>query len=114
MKFAAVPELSVTPDCVKLPRASLRLYLTNLHLLKTCSISYPESIGDEIEKKCNSVFPLQNCFIRKVKVLKRPRFDLTKLMELHGDSTGEDSGAAMDKIAAETTVKKLAGAGGRL
>jgi hypothetical protein len=47
-------------------------------------------------------------------VLKKPKFDLTKLMELHGDATGEDSGAAMDKIAAETTVKKLAGAGGRL
>jgi len=79
-----------------------------------CSISYPESIGDEIEKKCKSVFPLQNCFVRKVKVLKKPKFDLTKLMELHGDATGEDSGAALDKIAAETTVKKLAGAGGRL
>ena len=29
------------------------------------------------------MFPLQNCFIRKVKVLKRPKFDLTKLMELY-------------------------------
>ena len=35
-------------------------------------------------------------------------------MEMHGDSAGEDTGAAVDKIAAETTVKKLAGAGGRL
>jgi small subunit ribosomal protein S3Ae len=76
-------------------------------------ISYPEAMGAEIEKKCNSIFPLQNVFIRKVKVLKKPRFDLTKLMELYGDS-GEDSGAAMDKISAENTVKKLAGAGGRL
>jgi small subunit ribosomal protein S3Ae len=79
----------------------------------TYSISYPEAMGAEIEKKCNSIFPLQNVFIRKVKVLKKPRFDLTKLMELYGDS-GEDSGAAMDKISAENTVKKLAGAGGRL
>ena len=46
-------------------------------------------------------------------MLKKPKFDLTKLMELHGDAA-EDSGAAMDKIAAETTVKKLAGHGGRL
>ena len=56
------------------------------------SISTPESIGVEIEKKCNSIFPLQNVFIRKVKVLKKPKFDLTKLMEMHGDSLGEDTG----------------------
>ena len=78
------------------------------------SISMPESIPLEIERRCQSIFPLQNVFIRKVKVLKKPKFDLTKLMEMHGDSAGEDTGAAVDKIAAETTVKKLAGAGGRL
>lgn len=77
-------------------------------------ISTPDSIGTEIEKKCQSIFPLQNVFIRKVKVLKKPKFDITKLMEMHGDSTNDDSGAAMDKIAAATTVKSLKGAGGRL
>ena len=57
---------------------------------------------------------MKDVFIRKVKVLKKPKFDLTKLMEMHGDSAGEDTGAALDKIAAETTVKALKGAGGRL
>lgn len=74
----------------------------------------PESIPHEIEKRCQSIFPLQNVFIRKVKVLKKPRFDVSKLMEMYGDNMGEDTGAALDKIAAETTVEKLAGAGGRL
>lgn len=78
------------------------------------SISFPESIGTEIEKKCQSIFPLKDVFIRKVKVLKKPKFDLTKLMEMHGDTAGEDTGAALDKLAAETTVKALKGAGGRL
>lgn len=68
----------------------------------------------EIEKKCQAIFPLQNVFIRKVKVLKKPKFDLTKLMEMHGDLAAEDTGAALDKIAAETTVAALKGAGGRL
>jgi len=76
-------------------------------------ISTPDSIGLEIEKKCQTVFPLQNVFIRKVKVLKKPKFDLTKFMEMHGD-TVEDTGAALDKVAAATTVKALKGAGGRL
>lgn len=74
----------------------------------------PESIGLEIEKACQSIFPLQNVFIRKVKMLKKPKFDLLKLMELHGDSGAEDTGAAIDKVAAENTVTVLAGAGGRL
>lgn len=77
-------------------------------------ISMPESIPLEIEKRCQSIFPLQNVFIRKVKVLKKPKFDLMKLMEMHGDSAAEDTGAALDKIAAETTVKALKGSGGRL
>ena len=76
-------------------------------------ISTPDSIGLEIEKKCQSIFPLQNVFIRKVKVLKKPKFDLMKLMEVHGDSA-EDTGAALDKVAAANTVKAIAGAGGRL
>ena len=72
-----------------------------------------ESIGSEIEKKCQPIFPLQNVFIRKVKVLKKPKFDLTKLMEMHGVVV-EDTGAALDKIAAETRVEAMKGAGGRL
>ena len=81
--------------------------------LSLCRISTPDSIGVEIEKKCQSIFPLQNVFVRKVKVLKKPKFDLTKLMEVHAEVT-EDTGAAMDKIAAANTVKSLKGSGGRL
>lgn len=78
-------------------------------------ISSPDSIAQEIEKKCYSIFPLQNVFIRKVKVLKKPKFDLTKLMEMHSDTgSAEDTGVALDKVAAATTVKSLKGAGGRL
>lgn len=42
----------------------------------------PESIGREIEKATSSIYPLQNVFIRKVKILKAPKFDLPKLMEV--------------------------------
>merc|ERR1712227_63178 len=43
-----------------------------------------EDIGRQIQKECSKIFPLQdNCMIRKVKILKKPKFDLTKLMELY-------------------------------
>lgn len=42
----------------------------------------PESIGREIEKATSSIFPLQNVYIRKVKILKAPKFDIGKLMEV--------------------------------
>lgn len=51
-------------------------------------------IEKAIEGATRHIFPLQNIYIRKVKVLKRPKFDLSKLMELHGD-VAEDAGKAM-------------------
>lgn len=45
----------------------------------------PDSIGKDIEKACQGIYPLHDVFIRKVKVLKKPKFDIGKLMEMHGD-----------------------------
>ena len=59
----------------------------------------PESIGKEIEKVCNSVYPLQNAFVRKVKVLKTPKFDAAKLLELHNDSSSAETGAKVERPA---------------
>lgn len=44
----------------------------------------PESISREIEKACTSIYPLHDVYLRKVKVLKKPKFDITRLMEVHG------------------------------
>ncbi len=70
----------------------------------------PESIGQEIMIACNSIYPLQNVFIRKCKVLRKPKFDLQKLLEVHeGGAVG--AGGAIEE---EPLVEKLEGAGGRL
>ena len=47
----------------------------------------PEAIGREIEKAARSIYPLQNVYVRKAKILKAPKFDVSKLLELHGEST---------------------------
>merc|ERR1739846_203885 len=49
----------------------------------------PDSIARDIEKACQGIYPLHDVHIRKVKVMKRPRFDLTKLMDMHGEGTGK-------------------------
>uniref|UniRef100_A0A1J3DNF7 Small ribosomal subunit protein eS1 n=3 Tax=Noccaea caerulescens TaxID=107243 RepID=A0A1J3DNF7_NOCCA len=66
----------------------------------------PEAIGKEIEKVTQSIYPLQNVYIRKVKILKAPKFDLGKLMEIHGDYTAEDVGVKVERPADETVVEE--------
>lgn len=60
----------------------------------------PESIGREIERATQGVYPLQNVFVRKVKVLRAPKTDVGKLLELHGGAAGlaaSDLGKAVDR-----------------
>ena len=47
----------------------------------------PEVMGREIEKSTQGIYPLKDVYIRKVKVLKRPKFDTNKLFELHGGAS---------------------------
>ena len=72
--------------------------------------SKPDSIGRDIERKCNPIFPLHDVFIRKVKVLKKPKFERTlydnqkhcstkcscvtvgRLLEMHGETTTRSTG----------------------
>jgi len=65
----------------------------------------PESIGREIEKQCEGIFPLKDVHIRKVKVLKKPKFDITKFMELH--TGGDDGGADMLRPEGDDAVNAL-------
>ncbi|KTW26657.1 40S ribosomal protein S1 [Pneumocystis carinii B80] len=56
----------------------------------------PEVIGREITKSTQGIYPLQNVFIRKVKILKAPRVEMSRLLELHGESI-EDTGLKVSK-----------------
>merc|ERR1712050_40744 len=66
----------------------------------------PESISKEIEKQCQGIFPLKDVLIRKVKILKKPKFDITKLMELHGEDD-DDAGVEMMRPEAEEAKNLL-------
>ena len=54
----------------------------------------PDSMAHDIQKACQGIYPLHDVNIRKVKVLKKPRFDLNRLMDLHGEGSGKSTAAA--------------------
>jgi len=62
----------------------------------------PDSIGKDIEKACGGIYPLHDVFVRKVKILKKPKVDVGRLMELHGDVSSATAGG---KAATEDAVK---------
>jgi small subunit ribosomal protein S3Ae len=75
-----------------------------------------EAIGRQIEKQTQSIYPLQNVFVRKVKVLRAPKADLGRLVELHGgvehiknfESELEALGAVVDRPAEEAVAEEVA------
>jgi len=72
----------------------------------------PGAIGQSIEKAVQAIFPMKDVYVMKAKMLKMPKFDLTKLMEVHTAAEG-DAGMKVDREE-EGEVKAMAGAGGRL
>lgn len=38
-------------------------------------VSIPNVIKKEVEKACHGIYPLQDVYVRKVKILKKPKFD---------------------------------------
>jgi len=64
----------------------------------------PEAFGREIEKATHGIYPLQNVYVRKVKLLKAPKFDLGALLSLHGESSTDDAGQKVENKEFKDTV----------
>merc|ERR1712094_129357 len=73
-----------------------------VELMKAVEKFVPEFIGKDIMNACEGIYPLTNVYIRKVKILKAPKFDAAKLAEIHTGPTGDDVGA---KIAREAEAE---------
>merc|ERR1711907_657200 len=75
--------------------------VSSVGLIKAVEKFIPEYIGKDIQKACEGIYPLQNVFIRKVKILKAPKFDASKLAEIHAGDTGAEVGAKVARAADE-------------
>jgi len=40
-------------------------------------------IGKRIERRCQLVYPLKNCLIEKVKVMRKPKRDVARMLKMH-------------------------------
>jgi len=60
---------------------------SNVELKDLVNKFIPDAIAMAISKECKKIYPLQNVYIRKVKVLKAPKVDTQKLLDLHGEGS---------------------------
>jgi len=70
----------------------------------------PNSIGKQIEKECNGIYPLKDVFIRKVTILKSPKFDPAKLAEWHVGADFSDVGVRVEPVLQEGQEEQPAAA----
>lgn len=70
-----------------------------------------ENIGHQIEKASRRIYPLRDVYVRKVKLVKWPRLDPVKLLEIHGKipKSSEELGVPVD---APSPAEVAAGATG--
>jgi small subunit ribosomal protein S3Ae len=61
-----------------------------------------DTLQDAIFKRCNPIFPLRDLMLRKVKVIKTPKFEMSKLLEAHTPipESFEDIGQQVDEAPA--------------
>jgi len=56
-----------------------------------------EDITEESKKACQFIYPLSNVIIKKVKTLKKPKFDVAKLNELYKEAPPQTAKAGPEK-----------------
>ena len=54
-------------------------------LKQLAQIFIERKLEQRIERDCKKIYPLNNVYITKAKMLKKPKFDISKLMELYSE-----------------------------
>jgi len=65
-------------------------------------LNHVDQFPNQIIKACQFIYPLSAAVVRKVKTLKKPKFDITKLNELYKDTGKPAAATRKGKKGAET------------
>ena len=61
--------------------------------LKELAVKFiDKTIETKIASQCNKIFPLKDVYIRKMKMVKKPKFDQAKFMDLYSDKPAQNAG----------------------
>jgi len=80
---------------------------SNCELSELVNKFVSEVIGREIEKSTQGIYPLKDVMIRKVKMLRTPKTDVGKLLDLHGGADIVKLAADKAPIAAGKPVERV-------
>ena len=64
----------------------IKFQVTNTDVRGVVTKLLPDSKASDITKAAASTYPLHEVHVQKVKVLKKPRFDVSKLLDMHGEA----------------------------
>lgn len=84
--------------------------VTKASLEKVVKNLSQDSIGEDIRKACLGIFPLSGCCIRKVKVVRGPKFDAARLVEVtHGGDVpvSKEGGRQLQEAVVEEPEEKV-------
>jgi len=56
-----------------------------------------DKLESDIKSACQSIYPLEPVHIRKVKIVRKPKLDFTRLMEIHEGAPAGDEGIVMEE-----------------
>jgi len=103
--FTARPKEQTSKNCYaqtsQIKALRRRMVEQTTKAIKSCDLQgavkkfITDAPANELPKQCVDIFPLRDVYIRKVKLLKSPKFDLTKLMDAHDNkipASLEDTG----------------------
>lgn len=60
---------------ISVHEVSIQLLAQCINLFAVLCSRIPDSVGKDIEKACQSIYPLHDVYVRKVKMLKKPKFE---------------------------------------
>ncbi|EER99660.1 hypothetical protein BDA96_02G381900 [Sorghum bicolor] len=101
MSFTTDKLRSLVKKWQTLTEAHVDVKTTDNYMLRLFCIGFTKRRPNQVKRTCYAQASQirQNVFIRKVKILKAPKFDIGKLMEVHGDYAKDDVGVHIERPA---------------